>query len=89
MDLPIPDPDALLNNLVQLTVHDNAIKHESGPLFARLKAVNRTATAAVRASKQRTGEARLAMDQAHLQLQNLLYERRHLEREIEKCNRFA
>lgn len=27
-------------------------------------------------------------DQAHLGLQNLLYERRHLEREIEKCRQF-
>ena len=28
-------------------------------------------------------------DQAHLGLQNLLYERRHLEREIEKCRQFG
>jgi hypothetical protein len=29
------------------------------------------------------------MDQTHLRLQNLLYEKRHLEREIEKCRQFA
>jgi len=29
------------------------------------------------------------MDQSHLGLQNLLYEKRHLEREIEKCRQFA
>lgn len=29
------------------------------------------------------------MDQTHLSLQNLLYEKRHLEREIEKCRQFA
>lgn len=29
------------------------------------------------------------MDQTHLGLQNLLYEKRHLEREIEKCRQFA
>ncbi|KAI6047170.1 Fms-interacting protein-domain-containing protein [Pisolithus marmoratus] len=36
-----------------------------------------------------TTEARQEMDQAHLGLQNLLYEKRHLEREIEKCRQFA
>jgi len=29
------------------------------------------------------------MDHAHLGLQNLLYEKRHLEREIDKCRQFA
>ncbi|KAF8450732.1 THO complex, subunit 5 [Boletus edulis BED1] len=29
------------------------------------------------------------MDQTHLGLQNLLYEKRHLEREIDKCRQFA
>ncbi|KAI9063198.1 hypothetical protein FKP32DRAFT_1592659 [Trametes sanguinea] len=29
------------------------------------------------------------MDQTYLGLQNLLYEKRHLEREIEKCRQFA
>jgi THO complex subunit 5 len=29
------------------------------------------------------------MDQSHLDLQNLLYEKRHLEREIGKCRQFA
>jgi hypothetical protein len=29
------------------------------------------------------------MDQTDLRLQNLLYEKRHLEREIDKCRQFA
>lgn len=58
-------------------------------LVARLKALNRNANAATRAHKQATTEARQEMDQTHLGLQNLLYEKRHLEREIEKCRQFA
>ncbi|KIJ20035.1 hypothetical protein PAXINDRAFT_67712 [Paxillus involutus ATCC 200175] len=58
-------------------------------LLARLKALNRNANAATRAHKQATTEARQDMDQTHLGLQNLLYEKRHLEREIDKCRQFA
>ena len=61
----------------------------AGALFARLKALNRDANAAARAHKQITADARHDMDQTHLRLQNLLYEKRHLEREIEKCRQFA
>ncbi|TFY78845.1 hypothetical protein EWM64_g5166 [Hericium alpestre] len=50
---------------------------------------NRAANAATRAHKQATAEARHEMDQTHLGLQNLLYEKRHLEREIDKCRQFA
>ena len=58
-------------------------------LLARLKALNRTANAATRTHKQATADARQDMDQTHLGLQNLLYEKRHLEREIDKCRQFA
>lgn len=61
----------------------------AGPLIARLKAANRTANDATRAAKQRTQDARLAMDHTHLGLQNLLYEKRFLESEIDKCRQFA
>ena len=61
----------------------------AGALFARLKALNRDANTAARAHKQITADARHDMDQTHLRLQNLLYEKRHLEREIEKCRQFA
>jgi len=58
-------------------------------LVARLKALNRAANTATRVCKDKTVAARLEMDQSHLQLQNLLYEKRHLEREIDKCRQFA
>ena len=88
-------PDHVIDALRQLanepspnadtpTVHIRA-----GALFARLKALNREANAAARAHKQVTADARHDMDQTHLRLQNLLYEKRHLEREIEKCRQFA
>ncbi|KAI9574874.1 Fms-interacting protein-domain-containing protein [Boletus coccyginus] len=58
-------------------------------LLARLKALNRSANVATRTHKQATADARQDMDQTHLGLQNLLYEKRHLEREIDKCRQFA
>lgn len=58
-------------------------------LLARLKSLNRAANTATRLSKDATAAARLEMDQSHLGLQNLQYEKRHLEREIEKCRQFA
>ncbi|KAF5369920.1 hypothetical protein D9758_001036 [Tetrapyrgos nigripes] len=75
-------------------VHDKSNDHEallirSNSLFSCLKSLNRTANLATRATKEETAVARQEMDQAHLGLQNLLYEKRHLEREIEKCRQFA
>ncbi|KAF8897549.1 Fms-interacting protein-domain-containing protein [Infundibulicybe gibba] len=58
-------------------------------LFGRLKTLNRAANTTTRIHKEATAEARHEMDQSHLGLQNLLYEKRHLEREIEKCRQFA
>lgn len=70
--------------------HDTAAMHiRANALMAQLKALNRNANAATRARKQATAEARQEMDQSHLGLQNLLYEKRHLEREIDKCRQFA
>nr|GAT59436.1 predicted protein [Mycena chlorophos] len=58
-------------------------------LNARLKAILRAANAATRAAKAVTTAARLDLEQSELGLQNLTYEKRHLEREIEKCRQFA
>ncbi|KAG2754772.1 hypothetical protein P692DRAFT_20114758 [Suillus brevipes Sb2] len=71
------------------TVDPTSIQIRANALVARLKALNRNANAATRACKQATTEARHDMDQTHLGLQNLLYEKRHLEREIDKCLQFA
>jgi hypothetical protein len=73
-----------------LTIVDpTSIQIRANALVARLKALNRNANAATRTCKQATTEARHDMDQTHLGLQNLLYEKRHLEREIDKCLQFA
>jgi THO complex subunit 5 len=88
-------PDAVIADLQDLVSsaylnHDIAsVNIRAGALFARLKALNRSANAATRAHKQATAETRHDMDQTYLGLQNLLYEKRHLEREIEKCRQFA
>lgn len=66
-----------------------AIHARASALTGRLKSLARAANSATRATKNLTAAARLDMDQSHLGLQNLLYEKRHLEREIEKCRQFA
>lgn len=88
--------DFVFDTLRQLAAHDfvppedPAVVHiRAGTLFASLKALNRNANAAARTHKQATTDARQEMDQTYLDLQNLLYEKRHLEREIDKCRQFA
>ena len=88
-------PDVVLDglrDLVATTSPDNdatAVLAQAGVLFTRLRLLNRSANATTRARKQATTEVRHEMDQTYLDLQNLLYEKRHLEREIEKCRQFA
>ncbi|KAL1747227.1 Fms-interacting protein-domain-containing protein [Schizophyllum fasciatum] len=65
------------------------LRIRSSALIARLKSVHRTANAISQARRAQTATARMEMDAAHLRLQNLLYEKRHLEREIDKCRQFA
>ena len=60
----------------------------AGALIARLRYFNREANQSTKVHRSLTADARSAMDQTHLGLQNLLYERRHLEREIRKCLEF-
>ncbi|KXN89575.1 hypothetical protein AN958_05442 [Leucoagaricus sp. SymC.cos] len=94
LDLP-PSPDEVINGLrglidKELQIYDAAaLSIRAMALIGRLRALNRDANNATRRHKDVTAEARHDMDQSHLQLQNLLYEKRHLEREIEKCRQFA
>ncbi|KAF7332224.1 THO complex subunit 5 [Mycena kentingensis (nom. inval.)] len=74
-DLPIGDPDV------------TSIK--STVLLARLKGLNRDANAATRAAKNETAAVRQDLEKEHLGFQNSQYEKRHLEREIEKCRQFS
>ncbi|GAA5855557.1 hypothetical protein JCM8547_007889 [Rhodosporidiobolus lusitaniae] len=62
---------------------------QSAPLFAALHGVNRRNQLHAKECRARTQEARLEMDAAHLRLQNLLFERNHLEREIRSCQEYS
>ena len=96
LDHDYDDPDAVIQHLLKLTdpsttasYDPQVVQTRAIALFGQLKAHNRAANGQTRSHKQATAEARTQMDQAHLALQNLLYEKRHLEREIEKCRQFA
>lgn len=58
---------------------------QSIPLFARLKALHRDASLQALAAKASAAQHRSSMDAASLELQNLVYEKQHLEQEITKC----
>lgn len=89
------DGDQIIENLRELSgpayaSHDaQSLLIRSSALVSCLKSLNRAANTATRTKKDETTAARHEMDQSHLGLQNLLYEKRHLEREIEKCRQFA
>jgi THO complex subunit 5 len=55
---------------------------------ARLRGLHRAACFSARDTKAVTAEARQEVDRLHLQLQNLYYEQRHLQGEIEACESF-
>ncbi|GAA5967257.1 hypothetical protein JCM11641_000492 [Rhodosporidiobolus odoratus] len=62
---------------------------QSAPLFAALHGINRGNLLQAKECRARTQDARLDMDSAHLRLQNLLFERNHLEREIRSCEEYS
>jgi hypothetical protein len=88
-DTVIQHLHGLTNPSTTANYDSQVIQTRAMALFGQLKAHNRAANAQTRSHKQATADARAQMDQAHLALQNLLYEKRHLEREIEKCRQFA
>ncbi|KAF8505597.1 hypothetical protein F5888DRAFT_1798593 [Russula emetica] len=78
-----PEAEEVILTLRQLATNSSpnddpaSIHIRAGALFARLKALNRDANAAARHGPDPPPSP------------NLLYEKRHLEREIEKCRQFA
>ncbi|GAA6004694.1 uncharacterized protein JCM10292_002481 [Rhodotorula paludigena] len=62
---------------------------QSGPLFAALHGLNRVGQLHAKECRTLTQEARLDMDAAHLRLQNLLFERNHIEREIRSAEEYS
>uniref|UniRef100_L2FHA7 Fms interacting n=1 Tax=Colletotrichum fructicola (strain Nara gc5) TaxID=1213859 RepID=L2FHA7_COLFN len=66
--------------LLQLLTEVSYISH--------LRGLHRAANFTARETKAQTAEARHEVDRLHLQLQNLYYEQRHLEGEIEACESY-
>ncbi|GAA5899758.1 hypothetical protein JCM5296_004214 [Sporobolomyces johnsonii] len=62
---------------------------QAAPLFGALHSVNRSSLLFAKQCRAKTQDARLDMDAAHLRLQNLLFERNHLEREIRSCEEYS
>ncbi|GAA5954546.1 hypothetical protein JCM21900_005984 [Sporobolomyces salmonicolor] len=62
---------------------------QAAPLFGALHSVNRNSLLFAKQCRAKTQDARLDMDAAHLRLQNLLFERNHLEREIRSCEEYS
>lgn len=56
--------------------------------FVNLRKLNRMAHFRCKKSRDKTNQAKKAIDQQHLRLQNLLYEVMHLQKEITKCLEF-
>ncbi|KAI7959151.1 hypothetical protein MJO28_002942 [Puccinia striiformis f. sp. tritici] len=80
--------EGLEGNLFNEPESDQNLILLAAPLFARLKFINRNSSSMVSNFKSQTQKVRNQVDQIHLDLQNLVYERRHLEKEIKKCQEF-
>ncbi|XP_059162376.1 THO complex subunit 5 homolog A-like [Physella acuta] len=66
----------------------DSIRTDATIHFIHMKKLNRLAHFRCRKVRENTNEAKHKIDQCHLQLQNLLYEAMHLEKEITKCMEF-
>jgi hypothetical protein len=64
------------------------ILSNSTPIFSQLREVARTAHDKSRFGKRKVATARLEVDDRSLALQNLKYQKRHLEEEIRMCRDF-
>ena len=86
----LPDTTPILHELAQI-VGPNA--NDSEPdvldLFVRSKHIMRQVNNVIKAHKDATIQSRAEMDAVLLVLQNLLYEKRHIEREITRCQEFG
>lgn len=56
--------------------------------LSQLRGLHRNAHVDARETKAQTAEMRQEVDKLHLQLQNLYYERRHLQGEISACESY-
>jgi hypothetical protein len=65
-----------------------SVLSDSTPIFSQLRAVSRAAHDQSRIGKRKVTDARLDVDDRSLALQNLKYQKRHLEEEIRMCRDF-
>ncbi|ORX87737.1 hypothetical protein K493DRAFT_319626 [Basidiobolus meristosporus CBS 931.73] len=66
----------------------NAFYEDASALFVSLKELNRRAYTHTRQIKASTTDSKQELDRLNLDLQNLRYERQHLQQEISKCKAF-
>lgn len=66
----------------------NHLRQEFASYFLTLKKLNRLDKLRTKQSRDNTQARRQQVDSYHLQLQNLLYEVLHLEKEVSKCLQF-
>lgn len=66
-----------------------ALASEGSMAVISLKRLNRELFEDVEAKRQRTTDAKQLMEKTNLQLENLLYEKNHYEKEIHSCRSFA
>ncbi|GAA5832628.1 hypothetical protein JCM3766R1_004270 [Sporobolomyces carnicolor] len=79
---------ALADEIASSNFDPRQILARAAPVFAALHHVNRHALVDAKECRTNAQDARLEMDAAHLRLQNLLFERNHLEREIKACEEY-
>lgn len=61
---------------------------ETAPYICQLRAITRVAHDQARIGKRKVADSRLEVDDRSLALQNLKYQKRHLEEEIRMCRDF-
>ncbi|KAH9525751.1 THO complex subunit 5, partial [Bulinus truncatus] len=84
----IRDIKSLKSSMPEAISNITAIRTDATIHFIHMKKLNRMAHFRCRKVRETTNEAKHKIDQCHLQLQNLLYEAMHLEKEIMKCMEF-
>ncbi|EHL03321.1 hypothetical protein GLAREA_00439 [Glarea lozoyensis ATCC 20868] len=84
LDLSSSIADPTQENQLQISAQQKVLLAH----LAQLRGSHRDAHLGARATKALTAEARQEVDRLHLQLQNLYYEQRHLQGEINACESY-
>jgi THO complex subunit 5 len=65
-----------------------AVATDASLMFLELKATNRDVLEGIEATREQTSGAKKELDDTRLQLQNVLYEKSHIQKEIKTCQDF-